>query len=237
MKKIIKLSALAIAPFFGLNVQANTGFDVGLSYGARFLSHAENEGKGVFAKQLHQFGVAGSYGFNESFAIELAGFKSLDAKNNSAHEKGEMFLGHTLSKHYQKELNVDSNLGLWGAGLSLLGKYYVMPGLKVFASAGVSYYSISYKVNTTSEDNAARIKALYSFENKKSAVLPKLSVGIDYLISDNIGVKGHAAWENTGALASSVCTKFKDNFSEDNSEHTIKPKNSLVFGVSVYFVI
>ena len=209
-----------------------TNVYVGLDVAKTNYTTQELYGSNTFAKNPTAFNAFVGYNLPKNFSLE-AGYESRPTKTRQTVLTGgrDVWPGNVLVTPGTTTYNIDAKTNEQLPYMGLSASYSPNRSPNTFFSAlvGASLVKIkaSYAITaiagvplTATLIDASRI----NFTKKKVAPVVKLSV--NHIFSNNVGVRATGTWHRLN--------NFKIN-SNENSSYQIRPKNSLAFGLGVFY--
>jgi opacity protein-like surface antigen len=225
MKKVVKSLVLASTVLVVSNVQAEMMGDMKPYAGAEVKYSkvkGNNDWQNMLPKNQPGMGVFLGSKFHPNFGAELGYDWSWRKSKDYTQATGASLFGVAASG-----VSTSSRVSISGPHIDLNGYLPIDQAFEVVGGVGVAYLRTKLQVTTATVGNLG--SALNSVQGKSRAAL-RLNAGVQYKVSDMVGVRLRALWENTKSL------RIKHNSAANPAVvGTYKPfNNSFGGGLSAY---
>lgn len=235
MKKIFSLLASSVVLLCASTV-ANAGWPdfssmgiepyVGVDAQYRFMAFRNGYGGGVFKKQSPQGNIYVGLKFCDYLGLEAGYFASLQQSRNSTTPRGQRFLGEILTD----SVTATSSSRIDGWHLNVLG---FLPfclsdyNFEAFGFVGLANVRVRTK-STITALNGIPDNGVPEIKLALTRTVLRAGAGLQYMLTDCIGIRGAVTWENTSRLNNIR------SVNSDNPALVAKLQDSCILGLGLF---
>lgn len=211
---------------FGISlpVVASQGFDfapyLGIDVKQHNMQFKQNAGANLVQKNYPQGNLFAGIRFNECLAMEF-GYEGTAKKTKTAFVP----LGASFFGDVGLEDSSTTKTRIAGPHIDVLGFYPIFEErycLDLFGSFGLANLKFKSRLDVMTAGDPE--VSSYSFLKRK--LIPRVTLGVQHMINNNLGVRAMATWERTSS--------FK-NIYADRGPLYMRPKDSRSLGVGVFY--
>ncbi len=204
----------------------------GIRASQRHMGFKSGLGSHMFAKTMNQLSLVGGLNFNSWLGTELSIYSTDNTKRNATITFGKPELGVTNFSGAGDD-SYTTFAKIFGSTVQITARYEFLDTLNAFIAAGVNLGQLKVRANMTQNDSLPAT-ALEQTNNrivqKRIRLFAMCTTGINYRISDSIGIRFDIGFERTRKLK----MHFETLASAPNKYH-LDPQNSVVYGLTIYF--
>lgn len=228
MKRQVVFGALSLlVPFL---VQADIVPQIGADIQYRYMSAKKGFGDNLVKEQYPQGSVYGGLKLNDWFGLEL-GYQT------STQVTRKQTLSGSAANAYSTILDLEPDSWSFNTRSSIQGVYGSLVGflpiseeyrLTLLASAGFA----RLKAKTTSRlTDVGTGQDLGNIAFSSTKWIPKVNVGIQHMIQDDIGVRALVGWEQTSKFSHMPATLTSGNA----NNYRLSLKDSTTLGLGMFY--
>ncbi len=238
MNKLLGICCLSLLGFSFVASADDFVFNLGMDAQVRSMPLQQGFGSNIVKKSYPQGALYGGIKFNDYFGLELGYQRSITAKRKERLDSdGVSYFGVGLAldpDDYETSRSTVSSQGLY---TGLLGFLPISEEYRLKGIASVGVVRMKTKItsaldlfdpfsNTTVINNS-------QFNFVQTKWIPKLSVGIQHMINDHLGVRALAGWEKTSEFDHIVGVNAKNSVPSKTLYASLK--NSTTLGLGLFY--
>ncbi len=177
--------AYELTPYMGFNAQI------------RHFAFKKNYGEGVFESNIPQGEIIAGLKINPHFGLELGYLRSMERHKKSTIYYPEQLFGNTITDGYVRGT---SSTRIDGYSVNLLGFFPVRENIQLLGSVGIArlriklcYMPLAIQSATFGPDLVQE----FTKDFLKSKYIPQVKMGVQYMLTQTVGLKALAGWEGT----------------------------------------
>lgn len=240
MKRFIKLALPIVALAAGSVAQAldiSPAPYAGVDAQIRTMKFAKGGPDLLFAKNALQGNVFVGAKLNEYFGVEL-GYEQTKSKkrdSDASYNNGDVVFNElTEAGDYIKSTNKHQ---IKGFSVSILGYLPLVENqTTLYAGVGLARLKMKATFQPTGSHDEDPYNAANREQEKRSykatKIVPKLTAGVEHMLTKEWGIRGNATWENT-ARFKKIKPSTRAIHGADAS--SLSMKNSVVYGIGVFY--
>jgi opacity protein-like surface antigen len=201
----------------------------------------QDMGAPLFKRSLPSAGVFAGIQLNESFGVEFGYDHSKRSNRTNVVNSGQVLPGAANPIAVREFMIFKTGLRINTFHVGLTGRYELdfklIPNTFVFGTVGVAHVNVKARqqyfnssVPATGEQ-LRRALQLFSTDYTKQKIVPKVALGLEHFLGDNVSMRLFANWIGTAPLR---ITRVGSN-EKRVLNHQIKFKDTLGYGVSLKY--
>jgi len=207
---------------------------VGANIAHRAMGFKQHHGQGMFAKNLMQYSGIFGLKFNSWLSTELECMTTQNKKRIATISEGQTELGAEDFSGLGSD-SYKTNVKLHSVAMHVKLNYSLRDNINVFTRLGLGYDRLVLQGDLILDDGVQPEEIqIYesSFSVSKKRIIPKVGIGLEWLLSKNLELSAGVAWEKTDLLSIDFQTP---EIIMTQDAYKIKPKNSMVYSLGIKF--
>ena len=216
----MKAVAYELTPYLGLNARI------------RDLGFKKGYGKENFQSKMPEGEVVAGLKVNPYLGFELGYLRNIDLHRKTTTYYPDQNLG--LPDYYnlgQSETAI-SALKIEGRSLNAVGFLPLSDTVQLLGSVGITRFKIKLRYMPIANETGLLTQAEYETSARdfiKSKYIPQAKVGIQYMLTQTVGLKALVGWEDTSRF------NLLSNKQGSNSRISLKDSYTMGLGLALYF--